>query len=124
MKKILMIISLLSAVGLTAQIKVKQNINDSVLVEQYCDVVSTERFMSNKVTINIDFGEERSIWKDNRLKDRAGKLVKFNTVIDALNDLGKDGWKLVNAFPVGNSANSSAVYHYVFKKEFYRKDAD
>lgn len=119
-----MIIILLSAVGLTAQIKVKQNSNDSVLVEQYCDVVSTERFMSNKVTINIDFGEERSIWKDNRLKDRAGKLVKFNTVIDALNDLGKDGWKLVNAFPVGNSANSSAVYHYVFKKEFYRKDAD
>ncbi len=124
MKKILMIIFLLSTVGLTAQIKVKQNINDSVLVEQYCDVVSTERFMSNQVTINIDFGEERSIWKDNRLKDRAGKLVKFNTVIDALNDLGKDGWRLVNAFPVGNSANSSAVYHYVFKKEFYRKDAD
>jgi len=123
MIKSLFILFILSTIGLTAQIKVKPN-TDSTLVEQYCDVVSTERFMSNKVTINVDYGEERSIWKDNRLKDRAGKLVKFNTVIDALNDLGKDGWKLVNAFPVGNSANSSAVYHYVFKKEFYRRDAD
>lgn len=122
MKKFLFCICILSGIGMNAQKLLPKN--DSTLVEQYCDVVSTERFLSNKVTINVDYGEERSIWKDNRLKDRAGKLIKFNTVIDALNDLGKDGWKLVNAFPVSNSANSSAVYHYVFKKEFYRRDAD
>lgn len=91
-------------------------------VEQYCEVVATGRLLSNKVTIDIDYGEQRSIWRDNRLKDDDGKLKKFNTVIDALNYLGKDGWLLVNAFPVANG-NGPMVYHYVFKKEFSKADA-
>lgn len=76
-------------------------------MEKYCKVVATGRLLSNKVTIDIDYGEERSIWKDNRVKDDNGKLKKFNTVIDAINYLGKSGWKLVNAFPV--SANNAPM---------------
>lgn len=86
-------------------------------VEQYAEVVATPRLLSSKVTIDIDYGEERSIWKDNRLKNDEGKLKKFNTVIDALNYMGKEGWKLVNAFPITIGTNSQ-VYHYVFKKPF------
>ncbi len=88
---------------------------DADKVEQYCEVVATPRLLSTKVTIDIDYGEERSIWRDNRLKTDNGKLKKFNTVIDALNYMGKDGWILVNAFPT-TPANSNPVYHYVFKK--------
>ena len=90
---------------------------DSAKVEQYCEVVATGRLLSAKVTIDINYGEERSVWKDNRLKDENGKLIKFNSVIDALNFLGGNGWKLVNAFPI-SSTNEPTVYHYVFKKEF------
>ena len=90
---------------------------DTTKVEQYCEVVATGRLLSTKVTIDIDYGEERSAWKDNRLKDENGKLIKFNSVIDALNYLGKNEWKLVNAFPI-SSTNEPNVYHYVFKKEF------
>lgn len=90
---------------------------DSAKVEQYCQVVATARLLSNKVTIDIDYGEERSIWKDHRVRDDEGKLKKFNSVIDAINYLGKDGWKLVNAFPV-STGSGPMVYHYVFKKEF------
>ncbi len=86
-------------------------------MEQYAEVVATPRLLSSKVTIDIDYGEERSIWKDNRLKNGEGKLKKFNTVIDALNYMGKEGWKLVNAFPITIGTNSQ-VYHYVFKKPF------
>lgn len=92
-------------------------------VEQYCEVVATGKLLSNKVTIDIDYGEERSIWKDHRLKEEDGKLRKFNSVIDAINYLGKMEWKLVNAFPV-QVGNSPAVYHYVFKKEFSKSDTD
>lgn len=92
-------------------------------VEQYAEVVATPRLLSNKVTIDIDYGEERSIWKDNRLKDEEGKLKKFNTTIDALNFMGKSGWTLVNAFPVLTGTNSQ-VYHYVFKKSFLRSEAE
>jgi hypothetical protein len=96
---------------------------DTAKVEQYCEVVATGRLLSNKVTIDIDYGEERSIWKDHRVKEESGKLKKFNTLVDALNYLGKNGWKLVNAFPVAN-ANSPMVYHYVFKKEFLKSDTE
>lgn len=96
---------------------------DTSKVEQYCEIVATPRLLSAKVTIDIDYGDERSFWKDNRLKDEEGKLKKFNTVIDALNYLGKSGWKLVNAFPVTVGSNSN-VYHYVFKKEFKRSETE
>lgn len=95
--------------------------SDTSNVEQYCEVVATPRLLSTKVTIDVDFGERRSIWKDNRLKEDDGKLKKFNTVIDALNYMGNDGWKLVNAFPVYTSTNTQ-VYHYVFKKIFLKSD--
>ena len=94
---------------------------DTLRVEQYCELVATPRLLSSKVTIDIDYGDERSIWKDNRIRDENGKLKKFNTVIDALNFLGKEGWKLVNAFPVF-TPNSPVVYHYVLKQEFLRAD--
>jgi hypothetical protein len=96
---------------------------DADKVEQYCEVVATGRLLSNKVTIDIDYGEERSIWKDHRLKEEDGKVKKFNTLVDALNYLGKNDWKLVNAFPVA-TANTPMVYHYVFKKEFLKSETE
>ena len=96
---------------------------DTTKVEQYCEVVATARLLSNKVTIDIDYGEERSIWKDHRIRTDEGKLKKFNSVIDAVNYLGKDGWKLVNAFPI-YTGSGPMVYHYVFKKEFSKAETD
>lgn len=92
---------------------------DSAWVEQYCEVIVTEIMLSNKVAVDIDYGEERRRLKDNRVKEENGKLKKFNTVIDALNYLGREGWKLVNAFPF-TSKSGPVDYHYVFKKEFLR----
>ena len=96
---------------------------DTTRVEQYCEVTSTGKLFSNKVTIDVDYGEERSFWKDHRLKDDDGRLKKFNSVIDALNYLGKMGWKLVNAYPVYNGGSSN-IYHYVFKKSFSKTEAE
>lgn len=89
-------------------------------VEQYCQIIATPRLFSNKVTIDIDFGEEKSIWRDNRLKNYDGKIKKFNTVIDALNYMGRDGWIFMNAYPV--SIGESVIYHFAFKKEFSISD--
>ncbi|MEO7960910.1 MAG: hypothetical protein ABIR19_05140 [Ginsengibacter sp.] len=62
---------------------------DTTKVEQYCEVVTTGRLLSNKVTIDIDYGEERTIWKDHRIRTDEGKLKKINSIIDAVNYLGK-----------------------------------
>ena len=108
-------IILLSSFQLFAQ-------SDADKVEQYAEVVATPRLLSNKVTIDIDYGEERSIWKDNRIKTDEGKLKKFNTVVDALNYMGKEGWKLVNAFPYISGNGNTQVYHYVFRKPFSKSE--
>jgi hypothetical protein len=95
---------------------------DSTQIEQYCTVVATPRILSQRVTIDIDYGEKRSIWKDNRLKDGDGRLKKFNSVIDALNFMGHDGWQLVNAFPV-STGNNNYTYNYVFRKLFLKSES-
>ena len=95
---------------------------DTSKIEQYCQLIATPRLFSNKVTIDIDFGEEKSFWRDTRLKTYDGKFKKFNTIIDALNFLGKEGWVFINAYPVRN--NGSEIYHYGFKKVFTKSEIE
>ncbi len=89
---------------------------DTTKVEQYCQVIATPRLLSNKVTIDIDFGEEKSFWRDTRLKTEGGTLKKFNTIIDALNYMGREGWIFINAYPVHQGQTD--IYHFAFKKLF------
>jgi hypothetical protein len=94
--------------------------NDTSRIEQYCQLIATPRLLSNKVTIDIDFGEERTFWRDNRLKTYDGKLKKFNSVIDALNFMGKDGWQFVGAYPV--HIGTEERFHFGFKKAFLKSE--
>jgi hypothetical protein len=41
---------------------------DTSKFDQYCQIIATPRLLSNKVTIDIDMGEEKSFWRDSRLK--------------------------------------------------------
>ena len=95
---------------------------DGAKVEQYCRLVATGKMLSNKVTIDVDFGEERKLFSgDKRMKDETtGKLKKFNSTTDALNYMGAQGWTLVNAFPV--TVANSEIYHFYFKKLFNRDE--
>ncbi len=110
MKKLLTIgIFLISTLISNAQ-------TDSSKVEQYCQLIASPRLLSNKVTIDIDFGDEKSYWQDNRLKTDEGKIKKFNTIIDAMNYMGRDGWVFINAYPV--HMGQTDIYHFAFKKQF------
>jgi hypothetical protein len=114
MKKLLMIsISLMMSFVSKAQA-------DTSRVEQYCQIIATPRLLSNKVTIDIDFGEEKSFWRDSRVKTDDGKLKKFNTIIDAMNYMGKEGWIFINAYPVQNG--TTEIYHFAFRKQFQRNE--
>jgi len=95
---------------------------DTSKVEQYCQVIASPKLLSNKVTIDIDFGEEKSFWMDTRLKTDAGKIKKFNTIIDALNYMGSERWIFINAFPV--RMGETEIYHFAFKKYFSRFEVD
>ena len=54
---------------------------DTSTVEQYCQLIATPRLLSNKVTIDIDYGDEKSFWRDNRLKTDEGKIKPVGEVI-------------------------------------------
>jgi hypothetical protein len=95
---------------------------DTTKIEQYCQVIATPRLLSNKVTIDIDFGEQKSFWKDERIRTYDGKLKKFNTIIDALNFMGKEGWIFINAYPV--RIGTGEIYHFAFKKLVSRNELD
>ena len=93
-------------------------------VEQYCRLVASGIVLSNKVAIDIDFGEERKLFSDKRLRDETtGKLKKFNSITDALNFMGSQGWTLVNAFPQTGTVNSPE-YHFYFKKQFSKAELE
>lgn len=93
---------------------------DSSKVEQYCQVIVTPRLLSKKVTIDIDYGEEKKFWRDTRLKTDEGEVKKFNTVIDALNYMGMAGWVFINAYPV--RMGETEIYHFAFKKQFSKSE--
>lgn len=114
MKKLLLLVLVTGSLNAFAQ--------DSTKVEQYCRLIAQNRLLSNRVNIDVDYGDERKLFSDNRMRDEeTGKLKKFNTVVDALNYMGSQGWVLVNAFPV-NDGTSNTTLHYYFKKDFRKKD--
>lgn len=84
----------------------------------YCQIVGTSKLFSTKLTIVIDYGQERKwFWfRDPRtLKDENGNPIEFNSMIDALNFMGKDNWEFTQAYVV--TIGSQNVYHYLLKKK-------
>ncbi|MBP7152309.1 MAG: hypothetical protein KBA43_06560 [Paludibacteraceae bacterium] len=83
----------------------------------YAEIVGTAKFMSTKVTIEVSFGQRVKTFADNRLKDpKTGKPIVFNSMIDALNFMGKQGWEFIQAYVITEGNNN--VYHYLLKKPF------
>lgn len=114
MKKIFVFVCLIGSYSAFAQ--------DSSRVEQYCRLVAQNRVLSNRVNIDVDYGDERKLFSDNRLRDEeTGRIKKFNTVVDALNYMGSQGWILVNAFPVSDGTTTTTL-HYYFKKSFRKEE--
>ena len=98
-----------------------QTVNDVPLKDidvEYVEIVGTSRVLSSKLTIEIDFGQENKLFssdKDTRVKDANGRNMIFNSMIDALNFMTKNGYEFVQAYAVTTS-NQNA-YHYLLRKK-------
>ncbi|HEY5372025.1 MAG TPA: hypothetical protein VIJ75_23840, partial [Hanamia sp.] len=85
---------------------------------QYAEMVATQKLFSTKIIISIDFGDPLIAFKtDLRIKDSAGKVESFNSVVDAMNYLDSKGWEFISAFPVSTGQNGGSVYHYLFRRK-------
>ena len=97
-----------------------QSVNNIPLKDidvDYVQIVGTSKVMSNKVTIEIDFGQHDKLFKskDTQMLDENGKKIKFNSMIDALNFMSDNGYEFIdaNAFVHGGQN----VYHFMLKKK-------
>lgn len=79
----------------------------------YCQIVGTSKFMSNKLVVTIDFGQEAKFFSDQRLRGEDGKPIVFNSMVDAMNWMGNDGWEFLQAYVVTMSQQN--VYHWLLK---------
>jgi hypothetical protein len=103
-----------------------QTVNDIPLSEldaEYVMIVGTGKFLSNKVSIELDFGQKTKYFgggKEQKLLDENGKKLELNSMIDALNFMTQFGYEFVNAYVItvdkglGGAQN---VYHWVLRKK-------
>jgi len=118
MKKVNLLIIFLTTLGITNSYA--QTINDKPIKEidvEFMQIVGTSKPLSTKLTIEIDFGQENKFWsaKDLQVKDENGKFMVFNSMIDALNFMSKNGYDFINAHTI--SIGNQNVYHYLLKKK-------
>lgn len=108
MKRIVIIVSSLFLLALSASAQSKI----------YCELLGTQKFLSTKVTVSVDFGQERKFFGDNRMVDADGKVQEFNSMVDAMNYMGTLGWEFEQAYvvTVGSGAGASNVYHWLLSK--------
>jgi len=90
-------------------------------IEQYCRISLSEKLFSDRIQIEADFGEKKRD-RDKKLRDGLKKVMTFETEVDALNYMGKDGWKLVHVQVVPSKIGSASTY-YLFKKDVTHLEA-
>jgi hypothetical protein len=85
-------------------------------IEQYCTMKIYYSIIADGTTVTIDEGNDDDVMHriGKRLRDSSNNLIRFKSPVDALNYMGKQGWKLVHT--VSNSTDNSD-YLYLFKRE-------
>lgn len=78
---------------------------------------------TNKVKVTVDFGQNVSFWRpgDMTIVDKdTGKDVVFNSMVDAMNFMGKCGWEFVQAYVI--TEGNQNVYHWLMTKDVESDD--
>ena len=55
----------------------------------YCELVGTGNLLGNKMKVSVDFGQRVTWLSDQQLVDENGKKIKFNSMVDAMNYMGR-----------------------------------
>ena len=110
----------LTVLMLIATLSHAQTVNDIPIKDlgvEYIQIVGQAKMFSNKLNIELDFGQQNKAWsnKEYQVKDADGKKIEFNSMIDALNFMSANGYEFVQAYAMGNG--SERVYHYMLRKK-------
>jgi hypothetical protein len=120
MKKLLASVLLIYLFQLRSSAQTINNVPLKDIDVEYIEIVGTPAVFSNKLTIELDFGQENKFWsnKEYELRDADGKRIKFNSMIDALNFMGKNGYELIMPYIVPSTTSSNgSIYHYLLRRK-------
>ena len=92
----------------------------------YIEIVGYSKPFSKKVNVEVDFGQVRNFYDFNRflVDKQTGKIIKFNSMVDAMNYLGRLGWDFEQAYVApevnktmkGFGGGPQNVYHWLLSK--------
>lgn len=121
MKKLITLTVCLVILGLSHSFS--QTVNDIPINEidvEYIQIVGTGNFQSGRIKVKIDFGNENKYLstKETRIKDENGKLLEFNSMVDALNFFSKNGYEFIEAYSLSFEYNEC---YFMLKKRNIRR---
>lgn len=98
---------------------IAQTVNDIPIKDidaEYIRIVGTQIPFTSKISVEVDFGQEDNPRKRNytAIRDEYGKLMAFNSMIDALNFMSKNGYDFVDVFTI--SSGDQSICHYLMRK--------
>jgi hypothetical protein len=91
----------------------------------YLLIMGVGKLLSPRVSVEVDFGQKVSskFFKDNKevkILDENGKLVEFNSMVEALNFFTMYNYEFVNAYAItvnSMTGGTQNVYHWLMKKK-------
>jgi hypothetical protein len=97
-----------------------QTVNDVPIKDieaKYIEIVGSKRSISSKMNIEIEFGQKGNLIGSNntKIKDENGERVLFNSMVDALNFMDKNGYEYLDSYIT--TFNDDNTYHYILKKK-------
>lgn len=114
MKKLILSAVLFAAYAVAfAQVSV-EGVDINALGIKYCEIKGYSASTTNqRVSIVVDYGQDFKAFKPQVIRGEDGKPVVFNTMIDALNFMEKNGWEYINSHAVAGAG----VYNYLLKRK-------
>jgi hypothetical protein len=118
MKKMTLVVTFLfCAIACFSQIKIDGVDITQEVDAKYVQIIAIGKFMSRKITINVDYGQEIKLGQDMRIEGPDGKAQVFNSITGALNFFVKHGYEYVDAIPVFSEVSGSNVYRFLLRRK-------
>jgi len=95
---------------------------DGVLIDTlntpYCQLVGSNASLFSKAHITIDYGQRylNSGLNRQQISGPNRQPVVFNSTIDALNFMVRQGWELISTQVIGNESGSESTFIYMLKR--------
>lgn len=115
MKRLLLLLVVFVSISVSAQVR-----------RYYCEIKGTEKDFSSDMKIIFDFGQNSSysLWTNlnSQMKfvDEEGKVIEFNSMVDAMNFMSDKGWKFQQAYTTNR--NSKSIEHWILYKDAESKE--